>query len=41
MFNWTTVVMLCWISAFAGFMLAAVLNMLKDERRASKRMNKG
>ena len=33
MFHWTTVVLLCFISGFTRFMVAAVLNMANDERR--------
>lgn len=40
MIHWTTVILLCFMSAFAGFMFWAVLSMAKDERRARKRVNR-
>ena len=39
MIHWTTVVLYCFISAFGGFMISAVLNMASDERRGRKREN--
>ena len=33
MIHWTTAVMFCFISGFAGFMVAAILAMARDERR--------
>ncbi len=40
MIHWTMAVLYCFISAFGGFMIAAVLNMARDERRDRKRENK-
>ena len=41
MFHWTTVAMFCLISAFSGFMIAAVLSMARDERKIKKEKDNG